>query len=143
MKKLFYFSSLLAILFISSCKKDDVDPRDVYVGTYNCSQRELINSLGYNETYTFSQAITKSTSNSNQILFNDPDGGSESWAATVNGSSYTYEVNAYTDEDGITTTRTGSGSINGKVITEQGTLKISLPNGQTYTGTWSNVMNRQ
>lgn len=144
MKNLVYSSLLIALLFVSSCsKKDDVDPRDQYVGTYKCTQTMIIASIGYNETETFTQVITKSTTNSNQILFHNPEDYTDTWPANVNGNSYTYEEMKDVDDDGSIFTQTGSGSINGNVITEQGTSKVSYPNGQVLSGTWSNIMNKQ
>jgi hypothetical protein len=131
----------LAIVF-TACEKED--QRDQYVGTWKGTQTTVITSLNINESQAVTQSITKSTSNTNQILFSSP-GITEIAIANVNANAYTYEDYIYTQtSNGITMviTMTGGGSINGSVITEQGTITISA-NGDTFSGSWSAILNKQ
>jgi len=135
----------VALLF-NSCKKDEavVDARDKYVGTWKGTTTIIVSSLDMNETSATTQTVTKSTTNSSQISFTEL-GSTDPSKANVNGNSYIYEDETYTENsNGITMTikMTGGGSINGNVITESGSVTISA-SGKSYTGTWTGTLNKQ
>lgn len=143
---------LLAILWLlthafTQCKKDDAsgsDQRDKFVGTWKGTSTMVIPDLMLNQSESVTYNISKSTVNSNQIIITSP-GSSEQLKANVNGNVYTYDDFTYTETDqGMTVVITfkGGGSINGNLINEQGTLKLSV-NGMTYNGTWSSTLNKQ
>lgn len=140
MKKAFLFIVVLGFLFVS-CSKDETDDRDQFVGTWKGTQTLSIPSLYYNETYSGTLIITKSSGDDSKILINS-DG--EVMSATVSGKSYIYEEYSYTDYSGsspITITQRGSGTINGNTITESGTLTFFI-DGETYPGTWSTTLTK-
>lgn len=131
MKKLFYFSSIIAILFISSCsKKDDVDIRDQYIGTYSLqasiSQDYFVNGQKVG-TYTdevSSGTVTVSKSGDNALLIED-----EIYIVKGNQLTAEPESSDETYEDGLREILTiessgqlGTGKITGK---------------DTMSGTWS------
>jgi hypothetical protein len=72
MKRKSIFPVLLcAVLFVASCKKDEQeppastgDPRDKFIATWTCQENSQVNS-----TSTFSVHISKSTTDSTEILF--------------------------------------------------------------------------
>lgn len=144
MKKYLTLSVILTFVLIvgSSCKKESapVDARDKFVGTWKGTVTLKIPSLSIDQSESTTQAISKSSSTQNQIVF---DGSAK---ASVNGNGYTYNEWTETVTDPSVGTIififNGTGSISGSVITESGTVKTTIL-GTTYSGTWSSILNKQ
>jgi hypothetical protein len=77
---------LVAIIF-NSCKKEDTDPRDNYVGSFLISQ-DWENVFGQSGSKTYSLTIIKSSTNSSEIILNNLDGGIDGVRATVSGTTF-------------------------------------------------------
>ena len=138
------FSLAVASLIFVSCKKEDapstpVDARDKFVGTWIGSYRTQIPTLSVDETSNDTTLITKSTTNSNQILV-------DSLPANVSGNSYTYVQYSETFEDPtvgtVVYTLNGNGTLSGSNLVETGTLNF-LVQGTSYPGTWSSNLVKQ
>jgi len=98
---------------LSSCSKDDPvkkDVRDDYVGSYRTEIKATISGQQYSGTYTLT--IAKSSTNVNDVILNNIDGGGESVRATVSGNAMTIPQQTIQDI-GIS----GSGTLNGNVLT--------------------------
>jgi hypothetical protein len=140
MKKFFLFAFCAVALIFTSCKKEDaVDPRDKFVGNWSGNFNFSIPELSINESTTWDSPISKSGSNSNQIIV---DGNS----ANVNGNSYTY--NQFTISEDIPNLGVvvflfnGIGTLNGSNLNESGTVSTVIQ-GTTYSGTWSTNLVKQ
>jgi hypothetical protein len=91
--------------------------------------------------YFTTEIITKSTTNSSQIIFTQQGSSSAPRIATVNGNSYVYQP--FTASLGITGNYTGSGSIDGNVLTESGWITSDNAPFQGNLGDWSRHLNKQ
>lgn len=134
-------SAFLVTTIIISCNKEttigSTDVRDKFVGTWTgnmCFAR-----IG--TEYPTTEIITKSTTNSTQIIFTQQGSSSASRIATVSGGSYVYQP--FTASLGITGNYTGSGSITGNVLTETGWITSDNPLFQGDLGDWSRHLNKQ
>jgi hypothetical protein len=143
MKKTILFSLLAFVVLISSCKKDEEDARNKFLGTWSGTQTVSIPSLSLYDSQTYSQIVTVSSENANRIIVTS-DGVIQK--ATVNGSSYTYDKFTQTGDDGQGNTMSidmdGTGIINGNTINESGSVTVYYL-GQQYSGTWSGILTRQ
>ncbi len=113
--------ALCATSFFTGCeKKDDPDPRDAFVGTY-----EMEADCGQFGTDEDEITITKDTKDATQIIINSDQleaiMGAEDIPATVTGTTFKLKSTTYNveDEDGNpgTIKLTGDGSISGKNLT--------------------------
>jgi hypothetical protein len=144
MKKLFLFALCATTLMFSSCKKDDpvtpaVDPRDKFVGSWSGNFSISIPNLSISESGQTVVSISKSGSNSSQIIV---DGNS----ANVNGNSYSYNQFTETINDpdlgDIVLLINGIGTLNGSNLNESGTVSTVIQ-GTTFNGTWSTSLVKQ
>jgi len=115
-----------AIIVWSSCSKsDNGSSRDAYVGSYRTNWSYAYNGVSYSGTYTLT--VTKSSTNSNDIILGNIDGWGESARATISGNSMTIPQQTILDV-GIS----GSGILNGNVLnfstaeTETGGTQINV-----------------
>ena len=114
MRKSIYIITSLLVLFFTSCKKDDdtntdeSDPRAKFEGSWTC--RETCKGDG--STSTFAVTITKSSSNTSEILMSNFNslGSAEKIRAAVSGYNLTIPQQASTTNYQIS----GSGSMNDK-----------------------------
>lgn len=137
-----FISAFLLITLITSCKKEETDDRDKFIGTWKGTVNMTVTGLGIDSSDPSTQIITKGTVNPNQIIFSE---SGETTTANVNGNSYTYDDYTVTETiEGQTVSMkvTGNGSINGNVLTESGTIKFYLL-GQEFPGSWSCTLNKQ
>ena len=124
--------TLISIIFtlinLSSCKKEEVDDRDQYVGTWNYQE------TGALTLYSNGQSIGTLPIDDNGSLEITKTGSSDlmidGTLCTLSGSNIIVPAgNATSSEDGLTiiATQTGSGVLGSSIIT----LNLS------YTGTWN------
>lgn len=137
-----FISAFLLITLITSCKKEETDDRDKYIGTWKGTVNMTVSGLGINSSDPSTQIITKGTVNPKQIIFTE---AGQTSTANVNGNAYTYDEYTQTETvegQTVSVKVTGNGSINGNVLTESGTIKVYLL-GQEYPGSWSSTLNKQ
>jgi hypothetical protein len=110
----------LAIVLVTSCKKDDTDARDQFVGSYSISETFTLDGGGTGgDSYTIT--ITKSTVNDQQIIINNLGNTVATFGvqmnvnATVSGNALTIATQVVT-LGANTLTVTGSGSLNSNAI---------------------------
>ena len=136
--------SLLLVIgvLLSSCKKDSpavTDARDKFVGNYQGTFVFQYSGDTPNSS-TDTHTISKSTSNSNQIII---DGD---LVANVNGNSYTYVQFTQIQQDptygAVTITLNGVGTLNGSNLIESGTF-TTIIQGTALDGTWSSNLVKQ
>jgi len=130
-------SALLFVAIIISCNKETTDERDKFVGTWTGN----LYFARIGTEYFTTVLITKSTTNSAQIILTQQGGSSDPRIATVNGNSYIYQN--FTASLGITGNYTGSGSINGNIITESGLITSDSAPYQGNLGDWGRHLNKQ
>jgi hypothetical protein len=134
-------SALLLITIILSCdsetKEEGTDIRDKFVGTW--TGKIYFSRIG--TEYSITEIVTKSKTNSAQIIFTQQGSSSAPRIATVSGNSYVYQP--FTATLGITGNYTGSGSINGNVLTETGLITSNNPLFQGDLGEWFRQLNKQ
>jgi hypothetical protein len=111
----------ISILLFATCKKDDTDPRDKFVGSYSMSETWTLDGGGSGtDNYTIS--ITKSDVNNRQVLINNLGntitayGAQMNVSATVEGSSLSVATQSISLGD-YSVTVTGTGSLNDKLLT--------------------------
>lgn len=132
----------MSFVVFSSCKKDEdiTDERDKFVGTYETTQTISIPGINYYETMTGTIIVRKSATDQNRIeIFAD---GSTIQKARVTGNSYVYDKFTETeniDGDTFVIEYTGTGTMNGSIINESGTV-VFMAYGESYSGTWQSVM---
>lgn len=130
---------LISFTFLGSCSKSETDQRDKFLGNWEGTMNIKFPALNVDETDIVSQSVSKSTSNSTQILI---DGS----VATVNGNSYTYDSRSESFSDPTVGTVVaqlqGVGIINGSSITESGTIKMVVL-GVTYNGSWTATLTKK
>ena len=137
-----FISAFLLITLITSCKKEETDDRDKFIGTWKGTVNMTVSGLGINSSDPSTQIITKGTVNPKQIIFTE---AGQTSTANVNGNAYTYDEYTQTETvegQTVSVKVTGNGSINGNVLTESGTIKVYLL-GQEYPGSWSSTLNKQ
>lgn len=136
-----FIAGFLFISLITSCKKEEVDERDRFIGNWKGTVNMTVSGLGINTSDASTQVVTKGIGNK-QIIFTE---SGESTTANVNGNAYTYDEYTQTETiegETVSIKVTGNGSINGNVLTESGTIKVYLL-GQEYPGSWSSTLNKQ
>jgi hypothetical protein len=118
---LFLLLFAISAILITSCKKDENDARDKFVGSYSMSETWTLDGGGSGtDNYTIS--ITKSNVNSKQILINNLGntitayGAQMNVTATVEGSSISIGTQSISLGD-YSVTVTGTGSLNDKLLT--------------------------
>ncbi len=123
MKKLnltLLFMAISAIL-ITSCKKEENDAREKFVGSYSMSETWTLDGGG-SGTDNYTITIAKSNVNSKQILINNLGntitayGAQMNVSATVEGTSIAIETQSISLGD-YSVTVTGTGSLNDKLLT--------------------------
>lgn len=139
MKKaiLMFFIWLLLVTVIISCKKTTSDDRDKFVGTW--AVHLYFSRIG-SEFYT-TNIITKSTSNSKQIIFTEQSSGSLPRIAAVNDSSYVFQN--FTSSTGISGNYSGKGSMKGTELKENGIITSDNPLYQGDLGEWFRTLTKQ
>ena len=108
------FAALLAIsVFIiaglSSCEKNDKDPRDVFIGTYNAEYSYVYQGTRYFDDYTL--IITKSSTNDSDILMTNISALNVTARATVNGNAIVIPQQTF-----VATGISGSGTLSGNIL---------------------------
>jgi hypothetical protein len=119
------FALWIPILF-NSCKKEDVDARDKFVGSWSMSETLTVIGIGTG-TQTYTMTITKSSAVSDGILMNSLGDIGYTIKATVNGSSITIS-DSFNDAGDIYSV-SGSGNIT------DNTLKINYNIGGFWNAT--------
>jgi len=123
MKKLnpaLLFLAMFALL-ISSCKKDDTDDRDKFVGSYSMSETWTLDGGG-SGTDNYTITVTKSDVNEKQILINNLGntvtvyGVQMNVTADVTGNNLAVGTQSIALGD-YSVTVTGTGSLNDKLLT--------------------------
>jgi hypothetical protein len=123
MKKLnpFFLVAAISVMLITSCKKEDNDARDKFVGSYSMSETWTLDGGG-SGTDNYTITIAKSDVNSKQILINNLGntitayGAQMNVTATVEGSSLAIGTQSISLGD-YSVTVTGTGSLNDKLLT--------------------------
>jgi hypothetical protein len=118
---LFLLLFAISAILITSCKKEENDARDKFVGSYSMSETWTLDGGGSGtDNYTIS--VTKSNVNSKQILINNLGntitayGAQMNVTATVEGSSISIGTQSISLGD-YSVTVTGTGSLNDKLLT--------------------------
>jgi hypothetical protein len=137
LKTIFGVLLFLTVLNINSCKKEASDERDKFIGTWTGNL--YFSRIG--QEFLITEIITKSSSNSKQIIFTEQTGSFTSRTATVNANTYIYDN--YTASIGVSGNYTGNGSINGNVLTESGTITSNGAPYQGNLGTWGRTLTKQ
>lgn len=139
MKKaiLTFFIGLLLVTVTISCKKTTPDDRDKFVGTW--AVHLYFSRIG-SEFYT-TDIITKSTSNSRQIIFTEQGSSSLPRIATVNDSSYVFQN--FTSSTGISGNYSGEGSMKGTELKENGIITSDNAPFQGDLGEWFRTLTKQ
>lgn len=131
--KMFPVLMILCIGFSSCTKEKIIDLRDDFVGQYKGTSSFSLPVLSMNSTDNVNFSITKSSSNSSQIIIDNQ-------IANVSSNTYTYVE--FTETINNPTYGTvvmifnGKGTYLGGTIYENGTVKVVIA-GTTFTGTWS------
>src|SRR5450759_1000748 len=137
-----FTSAFLLITLITSCKKEETDDRDKFIGTWKGTVNMTVSGLSINSSDPSTQIITKGIVNPKQIIFAE---AGQTSTANVNGNAYTYDEYTQTETvegQTVSVKVTGNGSINGNVLTESGTIKVYVL-GQEYPGSWSSTLKKQ
>ena len=138
-----FIGALLLVVLVISCKKAVTDDTLKFIGTWTGTNNEIVPGLGSNSSNPVSLTITKGTT-ADQIVLTQT-GTTKVRTANASGSGYTYvEYTGTSTSQGITVSMkmNGSGTLNGSVITESGTVVYTL-GGQNYPGTWSSTITKQ
>jgi hypothetical protein len=110
----------MAIVLVTSCKKDSTDARDQFLGSYSITET-FTNDGGGTGGDNYTITITNSTVNDQQILINNLGNTVTTFGvqmnvnATVSGNSLTIATQVVTLGSN-TLTVTGSGSLNANSI---------------------------
>jgi hypothetical protein len=123
MKKLnpFFLVIAVSVMLINSCKKDDNDARDKFVGSYSMSETWTLDGGG-SGTDNYTITIAKSDVNGKQILINNLGntitayGAQMNVTANVEGNSLAIATQSISLGD-YSVTVTGTGSLNDKLLT--------------------------
>ncbi len=117
----FFLLFAISVILITSCKKEDNDARDKFVGSYSMSETWTLDGGG-SGTDNYTITITKSNVNSKQILINNLGntitayGAQMNVTATVEGTSLAIGTQSISLGD-YSVTVTGTGSLNDKLLT--------------------------
>ena len=130
-KAILIVGTLLFIAILNSCK-EELDDRDKFAGTWTGNMCFARSGTEYSTT----EIIIKSKTNSAQIIFTN-----SGRIATVNGNSYVYQD--FTATQVISGTYSGTGSIDGSIITENGLITSDNPLYHGDLGDWSRHLTRQ
>lgn len=122
--------AILLLSVISSCKKEEEDERDKFVGTW--AGKLFFSQIG--TEYDITLTITKSNTNPTQISIGQN-------IATVNGDNYTYKE--FTSHLGIYGNYTGGGEIDGNELVESGLITSDGAPYQGNLGEWFTLLTRQ
>jgi len=126
------------LMFTNTCKKDESsDEREKFIGTWT----GILYFSAIGREFNTTEIITKSTTNSAQIIITNQLGSYTPRVATVYGNSYIYQN--FTASIGIPGNYTGAGSINGAVLTESGTISSNGAPYQGNLGTWGRKLAKQ
>ncbi len=139
-----FLVALLCVTLFNSCKKEATDTRPQFIGTWNGTNSMIVSALNSNSSNAVSITIADGTGNSNQIVLSQA-GSTVARTAVVNGNSYKYDEYSGTTSLGdlsISMKLNGTGTLNGNVISESGTVVITVA-GVDYSGTWSSTLNKQ
>jgi|WetSurMetagenome_2_1015567.scaffolds.fasta_scaffold337275_2 hypothetical protein len=137
LSKAILYVLLLSVISLNSCKKESSDQRDKFVGTWTGNL--YFSRIG--QEFSVTEIISKSATNSAQIIFTEQGSSSAPLIATINGDSYIYQN--YTTSIGVSGNYAGGGSINGNVLTESGTITSDGSPFQGNLGTWGRILNKQ
>ena len=133
-----FFIGLLLMTVTNSCKKTtSEDDRDKFVGTW--AVHLYFSRIG-SEFHT-TEIITKSTTNSTQIIFAEQGGSSVPRIATVNDSTYVFQN--FTSSTGISGNYSGEGSMKGTELKENGIITSDNPPYQGDLGEWFRTLTKQ
>jgi hypothetical protein len=111
----------VSAILITSCKKEENDAREKFVGSYSMSETWTLDGGG-SGTDNYTITIAKSNVNSKQILINNLGntitayGAQMNVTATVEGTSLAVETQSISLGD-YSVTVTGTGSLNDKLLT--------------------------
>ena len=140
MKRRFIVFTLLAVtsssLLFNGCKKDKDDPEDArnkFVAAYGVTEEGTDLTGNQYSNYKFDIAITKSSSNSTDILISNFGDFGVTVKATVSGSNITMPQQTQTINQtsvGID----GSGSISGSTLTFDYHLSAGNANANAHDG---------
>jgi hypothetical protein len=142
MKNLNFLIGSFLLITLISCSKEETDDRDKFVGNWKGTVTMIVPGMSINSSDASIQVVSKGTANPKQIIFSE---AGESTTANVNGNGYTYDESIQTgtiEGETVSIKVNGTGSINGNVITESGTIKIYVL-GQEFSGSWSSTLNKQ
>ena len=143
----YFIVALFSLTILFSCNKASTttDPRNQFVGTWKGTENFTISSL-LDSSFSTTKVITKSTTDSSQIIIVDSADVAAPQTATVNGNSYTYKnFTETTTMQGkiVTINLGGSGIINGNKLTESGTISTVVPGTSlSLGGTWSSSLSK-
>jgi hypothetical protein len=111
----------ISFLLIISCKKEDTDDREKFVGSYSMSETWTLDGGG-SGTDNYTLTVTKSSVNNKQILINNLGNTVSTYGAqmnvtgTVEGNSIAIATQSISLGD-YSVTVTGTGSLNDKLLT--------------------------
>lgn len=116
MKKTLLICTLtfVTLLIFNSCKKEEKDPRDDYVGTFSITEN-WTNIFGGSGTDTYSLSITKSSVDADKIILNNLGDLFSGISAIVNGNNFTI-TSQLTSYSGNSWRVSGSGTLTGTYI---------------------------
>jgi len=140
----FIICALLLVSSTISCNKNANDDRNQFIGTWTGTINSVVPGLGSNTTKPETLIITKGNNKNNQIILTQT-GGTGVPTANVSGNTYTYvEYTSSSTSQNITVSMTidGTGTLNGNIINESGTLTYVI-SGQSYPGTWTSALVKQ
>lgn len=112
---------MMLVLLVTSCKKDEVDPREKFVGTYAISETWTLDGGG-SGTDNYNISISLSSIAEDQVIIQNLGNTVTAYGAemnvtgTVNGNSITISTQSISIGD-YSVTVTGTGSLNDKLIT--------------------------
>lgn len=116
MKKALLICTLafVSLLILNSCKKEEKDPRDDYVGTFSVTE-SWTSVLGGSGTDSYSLSIAKSSVDEEKIIINNLGDLFNGISAIVNGSNFTI-TSQLTSYNGYSWRISGSGTLTGTYI---------------------------
>ena len=138
------FSAILLVALVASCKKDTTDDRAQFLGTWTGTINSIVPDLSSNTSKAETLTITAGTASSSQIILTQT-GSTVILTGNVSGNKYTYiEYTSIGTTNGIAVSikQNGTGTLNGNIITESGTLVYTIGTA-VYQGTWSSSLTKQ
>jgi hypothetical protein len=123
MKKLtsLFLFLIVTVLFITSCKKDEVDPREKFVGSYAVSETWTLDGGG-SGTDNYNLTISLSSVSSDQVIIENLGNTITAYGAqlnvtgTVAGTALAIPTQSISVGD-YSVTVSGTGSLNDKLLT--------------------------